>query len=346
MSFEQNQIPVLRKKPVPRGARSVRRKPISDPDTQIFDSSTTIPITTPTTEIITSNAELLDNEIKTTNPELGESVVDTVDSVMNTLNASGYQGLNLTASSSAEQSIKNAELAINVTSLAFSIGLGVSGVGIPFIPLVFAMGMGLKMLLNYVNTEEDILLIYNILHMYFILTTYPTVQKVLQHIDCKTQPDRECPKVTFIKSNFTDPKADEKIIEFIENGLSKYIEIVTTLVKNSSVHVSEKILKCHNICVGLFTTITKYLELNNEEPNIDMISANILYTPNNATEATRAVNDINTKVQKKIKSTGINIMNRGYSILSDITGISMATGGKIRKKYKKLKKYTRSKKYR
>jgi hypothetical protein len=180
--------------------------------------------------------------------------------------------------------------------------------------------------------------------MYFILITYPTIREILKRINCKSETTNKdsCPKVTFFKSNFKDPKADEKIIEFIEDGLSKYIELVTLLVKKSETQVSEKILNCHNICTGLFTTITKYLELNNEVPNIDMISANILFTPSNASEATSAVNVINQNVQKKIAITGKVLMDRGYAIFSSIT---RATGVVImggRKKYlsqrKKLKK--------
>ena len=330
--------------PKPRVSRKSRNR------TQIMPSEpldeTTIPITTANTDIVQPEAEALDTAVITENPELGDSVVDTVDSVMNKLNASGYQGLNPISSSPSEQSLKNAELAINVTSLAFAIGLGASGFGIPFIPVVFAMGMGLKSLLNHINTQEDILLIYNILHMYFILTTYPTIRSVLQRMDCKAQKD-DCPKVTFVKSNFKDPRADEKVIEFIEDGLAKYIELVTLLVKKSEVQVSEKILKCHNICTGLFTTITKYLELNNEEPNLDMISANILFTPTNATEATSAVNSINTNVRQKISTTSKVLLDRGYSIFSSITratGVGLMGGRNYLSKKTKLKK-KKSKKY-
>ena len=49
----------------------------------------------------------------------------------------------------------------------------------------------------------------------------------------------------FVKSNFKDPRAEDKVIEFIEDGIAKYIELVTLLVKKSEVQVSEKILDCH-----------------------------------------------------------------------------------------------------
>jgi hypothetical protein len=335
----------IRPPPAPRKKKPRSTLPLPTP-TESLDE-TTVPLTAANTDIVTPEAEVLDDKVITENPELGESVVDTVDSVMNKLNASGYQGLNPITSSPSEQSLKNAELAINVTSLAFAIGLGASGFGIPFIPVVFAMGLGLKSLLNHVNSQEDVLLIYNILHMYFILTTYPTIKSVLQRIDCKSQKKDDCPKVTFVKSNFNDPRADEKVLEFIEDGLAKYIELVTLLVKKSDVQVSEKILNCHNICTGLFTTITKYLELNNEEPNMDMISANILFTPSNASEATSAVNVINQNVQKKIAITGKVLMDRGYAIFSSITratGVGLMGGKNYVSKKNKLKK-KKSKKY-
>ena len=302
------------------------------------------PVTTATTEIVTTDADALDTKVITENPELGESVVDTVDSVMTKLNASGFDGLNPLSSNPTEQSLKNAELAINVTSLAFAVGLGITGFGVPFIPVVFAMGMGLKSLLNHINTQDDILLIYNILHMYFMLVTYPTVRSVLQRIDCKSQKKEDCPKVMFVKSNFKDPMAEEKVIEFIEYGLAKYIEVVTLLVKKSEVQVSEKILDCHNICTGLFTSITKYLELNNEEPNLDMIAANVMFTPNNATEATTAVNIINDNVQKKISNTGKVLMDRGYSIFASITRSTVAVYMGGTRKYKKANKKNKTNK--
>ena len=263
---------------------------------------------------------------------------------MTKLNAAGFDGLNPLSSSPTEQSLRNAELAINVTSLAFAVGLGITGFGLPFIPVVFAMGMGLKSLLNHVNSQDDILLIYNILHMYFILVTYPTVRSILQRIDCKSQKKEDCPKVMFVKSNFKDPRAEDKVIEFIEDGIAKYIELVTLLVKKSEVQVSEKILDCHNICTGLFTSITKYLEVNNEESNLDMISANILFTPSNATEATSAVNIINDNIQKKISITGKVLMDRGYSIFASITRASPSMGGNRRNYVSKNKKTKKQRK--
>jgi hypothetical protein len=334
--------PNLSLKPKPRIAKNRNKTPAP----QNLDE-TTLPITVSNADIVKPEAEALDTAVITENPQIGESVVDTVDSVLTKLNEAGYQGLNPISTSPSEQSLKNAELAINVTSLAFAVGLGVSGFGIPFIPVVFAMGMGLKSLLNHINSEQDILLIYNILHMYFILITYPTIREILKRINCKSETTNKdsCPKVTFFKSNFKDPKADEKIIEFIEDGLSKYIELVTLLVKKSETQVSEKILKCHNICTGLFTTITKYLELNNEEPNMDMISANVLFSPANANEATTAVNQINTNVRRQLSTTTKVLVDRGYSIFSAITRTGMVPmgGKKSRQKYKRSKK---SKKYR
>jgi hypothetical protein len=323
--------------PTPRGRRIPRNRSQIVISNQPLDD-TNIPINISNADIVKTEAVALDTKVITENPQLGESVVDTVDSVMNKLNAAGFDGLNPLSANPTEQSLKNAELAINVTSLAFAVGLGITGFGVPFIPVVFAMGMGLKSLLNHVNTQDDILLIYNILHMYFMLVTYPTIRSVMQRIDCKSQKKEDCPKVTFVKSNFKDPRAEEKVIEFIEDGLAKYIEVVTLLVKKSEVQVSEKILDCHNICTGLFTSLTKYLELNNEEPNLDMIAANVMFTPNNATEATTAVNIINDNVQKKISITGKVLMDRGYAIFSSITRAGAAVGIGGTRKYKKNQK--------
>jgi hypothetical protein len=78
---------------------------------------------------------------------------------------------------------------------------------------------------------------------------------------------------------------------------------------------------------------------------MDMISANVLFSPANANEATTAVNQINTNVRRQLSTTTKVLVDRGYSIFSAITRTGMVPmgGKKSRQKYKRSKK---SKKYR
>jgi hypothetical protein len=212
--------------------------------------------------------------------------------------------------------IVNLETAVNLVAMLTAIGAGSTVVGVPFIPLIFAISAGIKNFLYSNVTSEEILIISNILHQYVILSSYPSVANLIQYKSCVEQSGTGCVKVT----NFATPGKMEgrgpQIFKFLSSLFDEYINQLTKIVsiQQSSKKGRDSVTEIHSICSGVFTTMTTYFSLHGEEPNLAYFDSHPMFTAKSEdvqqveADAVQVEAQLNEIVTEKIK----NPANKSY----------------------------------
>ena len=222
-----------------------------------------------------------------------------------------------------KKELKNREHATTILLLVLSLGtigslVATGGSGIIIIPFLFGIGLALKnAIINSNLSQEDLLLIENILYMFALLKACPTIEKILEHKACmqnsatiKPQPPNsfwnfigrststpivftsldqptQCRDVTTFE-NQVDSKweqgVDTKIVAFISGTLDEFIKQLELMVimlsdKRAKGNAKKIIIDAHSKCSGISTTILNYLKLNNETPTIESLQQQPMFVP-------------------------------------------------------------------
>ena len=286
-----------------------------------------------------------------------------------------------------KKQLKTREHATTILLLVLSLGtigslVATGGSGIIIVPFLFGIGLALKnAIINSNLSQEDLLLIENILYMFALLKSCPTIQKILENKACmqnntsiKTQPSNsfwnfigrsksstveipeqptQCMDVTTfekqINMNWREG-VDTKIVAFISGILDEFIkqlELMVIMLSDKSAKGNAKtiIIDAHSKCSGISTTILNYLKLNDEIPTIALLQTQPMFGSQAATDEIQQTY-VNSSPKTKL------LIETAFEKISNFvlfTGIMLRNavlphGGKTFRRNKK-RKLTRKLKY-
>ena len=112
--------------------------------------------------------------------DVRSAVVATFDKLIDDA-AETDQGYNRDTHIKADERLENIEKAVDISVLTLAIAFGSTGFGVPFIPIMIGISLALKSYITSFASAEDILLIWNMVHMYAILISYPSVYQILKY---------------------------------------------------------------------------------------------------------------------------------------------------------------------
>jgi hypothetical protein len=248
--------------------------------------------------------------------------------------------------------INNIEIVVNLVSMVAAIGVGATGIGIPFIPMIFAISAGIKSMLNTTITAEDILLISNIIHQYVMLTSYPSIVKIMEYKSCIETGGIQCTKVITFEGTGELDDIGHPIFKFINELFDEYINQMMKMVSNKNKKKKDNktsIIDTHSICSGIFTTLNEYLHMQGERATMAYFKAHPIFKANTsnikdaeqkAIQVEKSITasfkktllSLSTSVQKKISATMVNIIDDSSSYVKTVASVVSSAGTKRKKK--------------
>lgn len=253
-----------------------------------------------------------------------------------------------------KKQLKTIEHATTILLLVLSLGtigslVATGGSGIIIVPFLFGIGLALKnAIINSNLSQEDLLLIENILYMFALLKSCPTINKILENKACmqnnaiiKQQPPNSfwnfigrskaytsietivetptsCSDVTTFENKLNlkwKQGIDIKIVNFISGTLDEFIkqlELMVIMLSDKSAKGNAKniIIDAHSKCSGISTTILNYLKLNDEIPTIELLQQQPMFGSQDATNEIQEVyNDSSQKTKLLIETAFEKVSN-------------------------------------